>query len=71
MPVLGTYMKATSCQFCGIATDVPHETQEACIEALHQEIARVRGILENSTPSGQRPVMAPDDHGPDGNSDPE
>lgn len=34
------------CPFCGVATDVPHETQEGCIEALHKEIARMREILE-------------------------
>lgn len=36
-----------TCPFCGIATDVPHETQEGCIEALQAEIARVRGILQH------------------------
>lgn len=34
------------CPFCGVVTDVPHETQEGCIEALHKEIARVREVLE-------------------------
>jgi hypothetical protein len=29
-----------------MATDVPHESQEGCIEALQAEIARMRGILE-------------------------
>jgi hypothetical protein len=43
-------MNATSCPFCGIVTDGPHETQEGCIEALQREIARVRKILEHSTP---------------------
>jgi hypothetical protein len=33
------------CPFCGVSTDVPHETQEGCIEALHAEIARVRELL--------------------------
>ncbi len=36
-----------TCPFCGIATNVPHETQEGCIEALQAEIARVRGILQH------------------------
>jgi hypothetical protein len=52
-------MKATACQFCGTATDVPHETQEACIAALQREIAHVRGILEQSTPAGDRPDADP------------
>ena len=34
------------CPFCGVATDVPHETQEGCIEALQAEIARLRVVLE-------------------------
>jgi hypothetical protein len=33
------------CPFCGLATDSPHETQAACIEALHAEISRVRDIV--------------------------
>lgn len=36
-----------ACPFCGVATEVPHETQEGCIEALHQEIGRMRAILQN------------------------
>ena len=35
------------CPFCGIATDVPHETQEGCIAALHGEIARMRQVLDS------------------------
>lgn len=34
------------CPFCGLATGSPHETQAACIEALHAEISRVREIVE-------------------------
>ncbi len=41
--------KATACPFCGVATDVPHERQEGCIEALHAEIVRMRGILAHVT----------------------
>jgi hypothetical protein len=26
---------------------VPHETQEGCIEALHEEIGRMRAILQH------------------------
>jgi hypothetical protein len=43
------------CPFCGIATDEPHETQQACIDALQSEIARTRGILDNSTRPGDVP----------------
>jgi hypothetical protein len=41
-------MKPAACPFCGMATDVPHNTQEGCIEALHQEITRTREILEHA-----------------------
>lgn len=57
-------MNATlSCPFCGTVTDVPHETQEGCIEALQREIARVRDILEHSTPLDAQPPTRrhPDD----------
>ena len=33
------------CPFCGVATVLPHETQEGCIEALQAEIARMRVVL--------------------------
>jgi hypothetical protein len=36
-----------ACPFCGLATDVPHERQEGCIEALHAEIMRMRGLLQH------------------------
>lgn len=49
-------MMTSSCPFCGTVTDVPHETQEGCIEALHREIARVREILEHSTPLRAEPA---------------
>jgi hypothetical protein len=55
MALTSTLMKAIACQFCGTATDVPHETQEACIAALQQEIAWMRDILEHSTPAGAMP----------------
>jgi hypothetical protein len=42
-------MNVRSCPFCGLATDVPHETQNGCIEALQREISRVRDVLEHST----------------------
>ena len=41
------------CPFCGLCTDVPHETQRGCIDALHAEIARMRDLLD-----AVRPVSA-------------
>lgn len=35
-----------SCLFCGAGTDLPHETQVACIAALHTEISRMRHVVE-------------------------
>lgn len=37
-----------ACPFCGLVTDVPHETQQGCIDALHAEIARVRELLDSA-----------------------
>ena len=34
------------CPFCGVPTDAPHESQEACIAALHAEIDRVRTVVD-------------------------
>jgi len=31
-------------------TEVPHETQEGCIRALHEEIARMRALLSTYIP---------------------
>jgi hypothetical protein len=55
-----------SCPFCGVATEVPHETQEACIAALQSEIGRVRGILSTLKPAAVCRVDAgtEDDHPP-------
>jgi hypothetical protein len=36
-----------NCPYCGVSSDVAHETQEACIEALRAEISRVRGVLNH------------------------
>lgn len=33
------------CPFCGLATELLHETQAACIDALHAEISRVREMV--------------------------
>ena len=42
-------MKAAVCPFCGIVSGHPHETQEACIDALQAEIRRTRQVLERVT----------------------
>ena len=49
------------CPFCGVATEVPHETQEGCIEALHGEIDRVRAILQNVREPWGKDVRRDDD----------
>ena len=38
-------MKLMVCPFCGVASEVAHRSQEACIEALQSEIERTRAIL--------------------------
>jgi hypothetical protein len=38
-------MRVTACPFCGVPTDVPHETQELCIAALQGEIALMRDMV--------------------------
>ena len=55
-----------SCPFCGASTDLPHESQEACIAALQEEIARTREIVERVKPlmetfdSGNDPIPETD-----------
>ena len=56
-------MMMASCPFCGVGTDLPHETQEACIAALQVEIARMRQVVDRlHTPgddiSGEEPKTA-------------
>jgi hypothetical protein len=61
-------MTTTACPFCGVVTDVPHDTQEGCIEALHAEIARMRRILTQVTPPQPRaPRDTADDRDDRGN----
>jgi hypothetical protein len=54
----------TVCPFCGVSAQVPHETQEACIGALHEEITRLRDIMHGlklalgSSLSGDDPNQA-------------
>jgi hypothetical protein len=51
-----------TCPFCGISTVVPHETQQGCIDALHVEIARMRGILDHLRPLKSLKNSDPEDH---------
>jgi hypothetical protein len=54
-------MKVTSCPFCGVSADVPHETQERCIAALHSEIARMREVVARvKEASGRQPELSQD-----------
>ena len=54
-------MKAVVCPFCGIASEVPHETQEGCIHALQAEITRTRQILESITEPLRPPKITIDE----------
>jgi hypothetical protein len=54
-------MKAVVCPFCGIASDVPHETQEGCIHALQAEITRTRQVLESITEPLRPPKLTIDE----------
>ena len=38
-------MVFTVCPFCGIASDQAHDSQEACIDALQNEIDKTRELL--------------------------
>ena len=44
-------MKTVICPFCGLVSDSPHETQQACIAALQAEIDQTRKVLEHVTES--------------------
>ena len=51
-----------NCPYCGVSTDVAHETQEACIEALRAEISRVRRVLDHVRSAAvPGPVERPDE----------
>jgi hypothetical protein len=47
------------CPFCGLATESPHETQAACIEALHAEISRVREFVDRRKEEDEYPAGPP------------
>ena len=33
------------CPFCGVVTETAHESQQGCLTALAEEIARLRDVL--------------------------
>ena len=51
------------CPFCGLASPVPHESQEGCIAALHEEIGRMRDILAHLRPTGVPQPLAEEEGG--------
>jgi hypothetical protein len=58
----------TSCRFCGVSTHLPHETQEACIAALREEIARLRDIMHSLKLARPDPISS-DDPNPEAGAD--
>jgi hypothetical protein len=54
-------MPSQPCPFCGLVTEVPHETQEGCIAALRLEISRMRGILSSLRPTAALRVFPEDE----------
>lgn len=53
-------MTETACRFCGVSAHLPHETQEACIAALHEELTRLREILHSMRMALADPVSGND-----------
>lgn len=49
---------AKECPFCGLVGMSAHETQEACIEALHIEIGRLRDVLDHTRSTAWPPGPA-------------
>jgi hypothetical protein len=45
------------CGFCGLETGRPtsHETQEVCIEALRQDVLKLRDVLQHARRAGEPP----------------
>jgi hypothetical protein len=43
------------CPFCGVASEVAHDSQQACIKALQAEIERTRAVLTNVGEPLRRP----------------
>ena len=59
--LLITTMKFTVCPFCGVVSEGAHDSQEACIRALQDEIQRTREILTQSRTARTVPVAEPED----------
>ena len=53
-----------TCPFCGVVTEVPHETQDACIDALNAEIGRLRSLLHRLEPLVPSNLPQSDDESP-------
>jgi hypothetical protein len=62
-------VQARVCPFCGLSTEVPHETQRGCIDALHAEIARTRGLLDMVKPVSGDPSTGAGEGNPQPGSD--
>ena len=56
----GGTLPETSCRFCGVSAHLPHETQEACIAALHEELTRLREIMQRLKLALAEPVSGDD-----------
>lgn len=54
-------MRSVICPFCGMATEVRHETQEACIQALQAEIDRTKRVLAFVTEPLRPPTTTDDE----------
>lgn len=61
-------MTDTACRFCGVSAHLPHETQEACIGALHEEITRLREIRHRLELALGSPISG-DDPNPEAGAD--
>jgi hypothetical protein len=46
-------MNVRVCPFCSVVSVVPHQSQQACIQALQTEIEHTRHMLERMT---ERPI---------------
>jgi hypothetical protein len=65
----GGLLMVTSCPFCGLGTDLPHETQQACIAALHAEIARMRQVVDRLNVLSDVPLSGNGPNAPAGAED--
>jgi hypothetical protein len=54
-----------NCPFCGVETDAPHESQEACICALTVEVERMRTLVQQlKSPAEPSPATKAQDSVP-------